>query len=156
VEGHPLLEAVPLASLDQPPGDRPRITECLVHCAKDRLIRAYANRARMSSKITHHSGGCKIRSPAYDFVRFRTRPCPVTLIKVDVTRSTPMSRSASRHNTAVLPQHDLITRRARNHRARSSSDNAQGTRRGCADSRSCSSVGLAGTAPRRIASAITP
>ena len=55
---------------------------------------------RLSSKITHHSGSCKTRSPACDFVPFRTNPCPVTLIKVDVTRSTPRSRSTSRHNTA--------------------------------------------------------
>jgi hypothetical protein len=40
---------------------------------------------RLSSKITHHSGSCKIRSPACDFVGFRTKPPPVTLIKVEVT-----------------------------------------------------------------------
>ena len=51
-------------TLDQPPGHRPRITECSVHGAKDRLICAYANPRRLSSKITHHSGSCRIRSPA--------------------------------------------------------------------------------------------
>jgi hypothetical protein len=40
---------VPLASLDQPPGHRPRITEGSVHRAKDRLIRGYANRTLPSA-----------------------------------------------------------------------------------------------------------
>jgi hypothetical protein len=63
-----------------PPGHRPRITECSDYRSEDRLIRASPTARRLSSKITHHSGSCKARSPACDFVRFRTKPCPVTLI----------------------------------------------------------------------------
>ena len=62
-----------------------------------RLIRAYANRARMSSKITHHR---QLQDPLAR-LRLRTLPhqaLPVTLIKVDGTRSTHVKIS-------IAPQH---------------------------------------------------
>jgi protein-L-isoaspartate O-methyltransferase len=85
--------------LDQPPGHRPRITECSVHRAKDRLIRAYADRTPLVQQ--DHAPLRKLQDP---LARQRLRTLPHQALP----RDPDQGRRHAQHTQVkinIAPQH---------------------------------------------------